>query len=147
MDTQHEYEVVMTPAPEGGFVVSVPDLPDVHTEGETREEALVMVKDAIEGYLETMRERGWSVRPADCECCEQRNRTTGSALLGEKQGYRGSAASSQCLSSRSQPFSTARYEVEVVSIMELHILVKAMITLARTDVLPEGSSCTGQRDL
>jgi antitoxin HicB len=65
MDTQHEYEVVMTPAPEGGFVVSVPDLPDVHTEGETREEALVMVKDAIEGYLETMRERGWSVRPAE----------------------------------------------------------------------------------
>jgi predicted RNase H-like HicB family nuclease len=53
------YEVVLVPQPEGGFVVSVPDLPDVVTEGETREEALAMARDAIEAYLETMRDRGW----------------------------------------------------------------------------------------
>lgn len=60
MDRQ--YEVVLVPQPEGGFVVSVPDLPDVITEGETREEALEMARDAIEGYLETMREKGWPIR-------------------------------------------------------------------------------------
>jgi predicted RNase H-like HicB family nuclease len=65
MNSQHEYDVVLIPAPEGGYVVSVPELPDVHTEGETREEALAMAKDAIEGYLEAMRERGWSPKPAE----------------------------------------------------------------------------------
>jgi predicted RNase H-like HicB family nuclease len=67
MDHQREYDVVLTPAPEGGYVVSVPEFPDVHTEGETREEALAMAKDAIEGYLEAMRERGWSPKPAEHE--------------------------------------------------------------------------------
>lgn len=56
-----EYEVVLAAQPEGGFVVTVPDLPDVVTEGETREEALAMARDAIEGYLETMREQGWEI--------------------------------------------------------------------------------------
>jgi predicted RNase H-like HicB family nuclease len=67
MDHQHEYDVVLTPAPEGGYVVSVPELPDVHTEGETREEALAMAKDAIEGYLEAMRDRGWTPKAAEHE--------------------------------------------------------------------------------
>lgn len=61
MAEEREYEVVLIPQPEGGFTVSVPELPDVITEGETREEALAMAKDAIEGYLETMRHRGWGV--------------------------------------------------------------------------------------
>jgi antitoxin HicB len=60
-----EYEVVLAPQAEGGFGVTVPDLPDVVTEGETREEALEMARDAIEGYLETMRERGWSPRAGE----------------------------------------------------------------------------------
>ncbi len=60
-----EYEVVLAAQPEGGFVVTVPDLPDVVTEGATREEALAMAQDAIEGYLETMRERGWSARTGE----------------------------------------------------------------------------------
>ena len=62
MGEPEQFEVVLVPQPEGGFVVSVPDLPDVVTEGETREEALEMAKDAIEGYLEVMRERGWPIR-------------------------------------------------------------------------------------
>jgi antitoxin HicB len=66
MDT-HEYEVVLTPASEGGYTVSVPDLPDVTTEGNTKAEALNMVKDAIEGYLATMSEHGWTPTPAERE--------------------------------------------------------------------------------
>ena len=56
-----EYEVVLVEQPVGGYTVSVPELPDVVTEGDTREEALAMAKDAIEGYLETMQSRGWNV--------------------------------------------------------------------------------------
>ncbi len=43
----------------------VPELPDVITEGHTRDEALAMAKDAIDGYLEVMREEGWEVRRAE----------------------------------------------------------------------------------
>ena len=31
MEHQHEYDVILVPAPEGGFVVSVPELPDVRS--------------------------------------------------------------------------------------------------------------------
>ena len=50
-----------TPDPEGRFSVFVPDLPSVATQGETVEEALEMARDAIEGYLEIMRDEGWPV--------------------------------------------------------------------------------------
>jgi antitoxin HicB len=60
METK-QYEVVLVPQTEGGFVVSVPELPSVVTEGDTVAEALAMAKDAIEGYLATMRDRGWEL--------------------------------------------------------------------------------------
>lgn len=56
MTEQRQYEVILQPEPEGGFSVFVPELPSVATQGETREEAFAMAKDAIEGYLELMRE-------------------------------------------------------------------------------------------
>jgi antitoxin HicB len=52
METQREYEVRLEPQPEGGFTVFVPELPDIITEGDTRDEALAMAKDAIDGYLD-----------------------------------------------------------------------------------------------
>jgi antitoxin HicB len=58
MDGQRVFEVVLLPQDEGGFSVLVPELPSVATQGETREEALEMVKEAIEGYLEVMHEDG-----------------------------------------------------------------------------------------
>lgn len=45
------YTAVFEKAPEGGYVVSVPSLPGCLTQGDTFEEAVAMVKDAIEGYL------------------------------------------------------------------------------------------------
>ena len=45
------YTAVFEPADEGGFVVTVPKLPGLVTEGDTFEEAVRMVKDAIKGYL------------------------------------------------------------------------------------------------
>lgn len=63
MSKVRTYRVVLEPQAEGGFTVFVPELPDVVSEGDTRDEALANVKDAIEGYLMTMDEMGW-VPPA-----------------------------------------------------------------------------------
>lgn len=53
-----EFEILLEPAEEGGFVVTVPALPGCVSEGDTREEALENIKDAIEGYLEVLRRHG-----------------------------------------------------------------------------------------
>lgn len=58
MEGAREYEVVLSPEDEGGFSVFVPELPSVATQGETREEALAMAKEAIEAYLEAMQDDG-----------------------------------------------------------------------------------------
>ena len=49
------FTVVLEPAEEGGFVVKCLELP-VTSQGETREEALANIKEAIEGYLEVKAE-------------------------------------------------------------------------------------------
>ncbi len=54
MDDPRVFEVVLSPEEEGGYSVFVPELRGVATQGETREEALEMAKEAIEGYLESL---------------------------------------------------------------------------------------------
>jgi predicted RNase H-like HicB family nuclease len=54
MSTSREYEVVLTPEAEGGFSVTVPALPGCASQGETREEALLMIREAIEAYIESL---------------------------------------------------------------------------------------------
>lgn len=46
-----KFTVLLELAEEGGFVVKCLELP-VATQGETKEEALSNIKEAIEGYLE-----------------------------------------------------------------------------------------------
>lgn len=46
------YTVIFEPAEEGGFVATVPALAGCATQGDTFEEAIEMVKDAIQGYIE-----------------------------------------------------------------------------------------------
>lgn len=58
MTAGREFEVVLEAADEGGFVVSVPDLAGCWTQGETRDEALANVKEAIGTYLEALEELG-----------------------------------------------------------------------------------------
>jgi predicted RNase H-like HicB family nuclease len=53
-----EYSVVVHEAEEGGFWVEVPALPGCYSQGESLEEALTNVREAIELYLETLREDG-----------------------------------------------------------------------------------------
>ena len=49
MATGREFDVILEAQDDGGYVASVPDLPGVWTQGDTREEAVAMVKDAIAG--------------------------------------------------------------------------------------------------
>ncbi len=44
--------VVLEPSEEGGYTVSVPTLPGCMSEGDTKEEALANIKEAIALYLE-----------------------------------------------------------------------------------------------
>lgn len=48
------YTVKLEPQKEGGYTVTVPVLPGCISEGDTIEEALNNIKDAIEGYLLVM---------------------------------------------------------------------------------------------
>ncbi|WP_225976241.1 type II toxin-antitoxin system HicB family antitoxin [Mucilaginibacter ginsenosidivorax] len=47
------YCILLTAEQEGGFSVSVPELPGCFTEGETIEEAIDMAKEAIRLYIES----------------------------------------------------------------------------------------------
>ena len=48
-----KYTVILVPEEEGGYSVEVPALPGCYTQGETREEAISMAREAIELYLES----------------------------------------------------------------------------------------------
>ena len=58
MEKVYSYTVLFEPAEEGGYVVTVPALPGCVTQGETLEEAREMAKDAILGYLESLKQDG-----------------------------------------------------------------------------------------
>jgi len=45
-------KVVIEPSDEGGFTVYVPSLPGCVSEGETMDEAMANVREAVELYLE-----------------------------------------------------------------------------------------------
>ena len=51
-----EYTAIFEPAEEGGYIVSVPAIPGCVTQGETFEESVKNVKDAIKGCLEVLKE-------------------------------------------------------------------------------------------
>lgn len=58
----YQYTVIFEPDEDGGYVVSVPALPGCLTQGEDLNEAMVMAKDAIEGYLSVLKEEGKEIR-------------------------------------------------------------------------------------
>jgi len=49
------FNIVLRPEPEGGFTAMVPILPGCVTYGRTLAEAKTMAKDAISGYIESLR--------------------------------------------------------------------------------------------
>ena len=61
MDLGSKFPVVLEPQPEGGFTAYVPSLPEVVSQGETEQEALEMVREAIELAIEVRRDLGEEV--------------------------------------------------------------------------------------
>ena len=59
-----KFLVYLEVAEEGGYIVSCPQLPGCVTQGETVEEALVMIKDAIQGYIASLQKHGEPVPPS-----------------------------------------------------------------------------------
>ena len=53
-----DYKVILDPAPEGGYVVYCPSLGGCYSQGDTIEESLANIREAIELCLEDMREAG-----------------------------------------------------------------------------------------
>jgi antitoxin HicB len=54
----HTFTIVLEPAEEGGFVVTVPALPEVGTQGDTYDEAMSNAREAIELVIEDRLSRG-----------------------------------------------------------------------------------------
>ena len=65
-----EYSVVVHRAEEGGFWVEVPALPGCYSQGESVEETLGKVREAILSYLEVLRDEGQDA-PRDAEVVYQ----------------------------------------------------------------------------
>lgn len=58
----YKVPLVLTPQPEGGYTVTSPLLPELITEGDTVEEALANVRDALTAVIEAYRDLGRSLR-------------------------------------------------------------------------------------
>jgi len=54
---EYFYKVVVEPQAEGGYTAFVPKLPGCVSEGETYQETLEHIREAIELYLEVLAER------------------------------------------------------------------------------------------
>lgn len=54
----YKVPLILTPQPEGGFTVTSPLLPELVTEGDTVEEALANVQDAMVAVVEIYEDAG-----------------------------------------------------------------------------------------
>ena len=61
MEPAQEVEFVFEPQQEGGYHVYAPELPGLHTQGDTLEEATKNAREALELYVEGLREDGRSL--------------------------------------------------------------------------------------
>lgn len=60
-----KYTVVLQRENDGGYVVSVPALPGCVSQGDTREEALKNIEEAIELYVEDVKAAGEPIPTED----------------------------------------------------------------------------------
>ncbi len=59
----YKLPLVFEPQPEGGFTVTSPLLPELVTEGDTLEDALENVRDALVAVIELYRDMGKALPP------------------------------------------------------------------------------------
>jgi antitoxin HicB len=55
-ESRGHFNIVLRPEPEGGFTAMAPILPGCVTYGRTLAEAKRMTRDAISGYIESLRQ-------------------------------------------------------------------------------------------
>lgn len=65
----YTYKIHLHKEAEGGFMVSVPALPGCYTQGDDLDDAIAMAKEAIEIYIEELKERGEPI-PDDSDTLE-----------------------------------------------------------------------------
>lgn len=65
-----KYRITLQKDEDGIYVVKCPSLPGCISQGKTRNEALSNIKDAIEGYLQSLKKHGESIPPIDEELVE-----------------------------------------------------------------------------
>jgi antitoxin HicB len=66
MDTL-AYAVIPEPEADGGFIVAVPAFPEIHTQGEDVQDALMMARDAIQLSLSVRRNEGEDIPAPDAD--------------------------------------------------------------------------------
>lgn len=54
-------QVILYPGEDGYWVAECPSLPGCNTQGQTKEEAIINIKEAIELYIEVLEEDGLPV--------------------------------------------------------------------------------------
>ena len=59
-----KFRVLLEQDEDGVFVVSCPALPGCISQGKTRQEAIENIKDAIHGYLESLRKHNEPIPPS-----------------------------------------------------------------------------------
>ena len=64
----YKVPLLLSPQPEGGFTVTSPLLPELLTEGDTAEEALANVQDALIAVVEIYEDLGRTL-PPKLMCC------------------------------------------------------------------------------
>jgi antitoxin HicB len=57
-ETLYKIPLILDPQPEGGYTITCPLLPELVTEGDTAEEALSNVRDALAALLDAYRRLG-----------------------------------------------------------------------------------------
>ncbi len=65
-----KYRITLQKDEDGIYVVKCPSLPGCISQGKTRSEALSNIKDAIEGYLQSLKKHGEPAPPVDEELVE-----------------------------------------------------------------------------
>jgi antitoxin HicB len=65
----YTYKIHLHKEEQGGYMVTVPVLPGCITQGDTIDDAIAMAKDAIELYIEELKERGQDI-PDDSNTLE-----------------------------------------------------------------------------
>lgn len=58
-------QVLLIPDETGGYTVEVPSLPGCVSQGDTYEEAITNIREAIKGFIELLEEDGLPVPPED----------------------------------------------------------------------------------